>query len=155
MKNRPPKPTQYDRDQILQLIEQQIAQGTNSSEIIGRIVTDRAGEKHILGGESHEVIIGEDSIPRIISQQHVHVLDCGHIVTTISEVMGACDYGHIICHRHELYMCQECRKLLCDKDVEEKDGKAICHECNSNYTILIVIGVIVLVIIILASLNGR
>lgn len=152
MDNKPPELNQFERDQLLQWFAHQSDQNSKSSDSINRIITDRGGRQHSIGGELHCVIMGDDSIPRGIAQEHNQVLDCGHIVSSMSDVLGMCDFGHIICREHELYTCQKCRRLMCDRELQQKKGRNFCPDCITNYRLIIIIILAIIVLIILIAI---
>ncbi len=149
MKNGPQRLSEYERDQLLQWLVQQVSQGEKSSETTSRILTDRVGMGHELGGEIRNLIVDSDNIPRVMTYQHAKVLDCGHLVSSFSEVLGMCDFGHVICRKHEFYTCVKCRRIICHLEAEEKDGMPVCPECNSGNLMLMVIAVIGLILLAL------
>lgn len=143
----PSRPSQSEREQLGRWLYQQapIAPGPKSAETVQRFINDTDGMNHDVGGEFHDVVVGPDNIPRVINEQRAKVLDCGHIVTSLSEILGMCDFGHILCYREKLYKCSECKRILCIDDVEEKDGNIICPACKNMHHIeqvVIVIGIL-------------
>ena len=66
--------------------------------------------------DSENVLIDESGVPRTISEERTMFLDCGHAITSPSQVLGRCDNGHVLCNMygHQLVECVKCGKLLCD-----------------------------------------
>jgi len=151
--------TQSEREKLARLLSQQarIAPDTKSAETVHRFVDDMEGTSHEVGGESKKVVVGPDNIPQIVSEQHAKILDCRHVVTSISEILGVCSFGHIVCYREKLYRCPECKRKLCEEDIEEENGELVCRACRdkrrSEQAIFIVIGMVIalLVIILMAK----
>ena len=146
MKQLPVRLNQNDRDKLAQFIEQQTGIGARSSEAIQRVVCDGEGMHHDLGGEYHRIAIGPDNAPIIISEQRAKILDCGHAVTSLAQVLGMCSYGHIVCDREKLYRCTKCRSILCAKEVEYVENQPVCPECTGGMPF----GVGVLIIVLAA-----
>lgn len=113
---------------LLQMLSEQVTQGPKSAEVTQRVASDRSGNKIDLGGQSQGVIVDENNTPHVISEEHAKFLDCGHAITSLSEVLGKCAYGHITCHRHELHRCNKCGKILCDLEVVWEDDKPMCPD---------------------------
>lgn len=143
----PTRLTPSEREQLTRWLSQQapIASSPKSAEIFQRFVDDMYGRSYDVGGEFHGVVVGPNNIPIVINQQRAKILDCGHVVTSLPEVSAVCDFGHVLCHRERLYKCSECRRNLCEDDLEEEGGKIICPICKRNHIIekvIMVIGIL-------------
>lgn len=123
------KLTLRERENLLKLFEEQLNQQLQSTEEVHRLGIDRYGETYNLGGISQGVLINESGIPRVISEEHTVFLDCGHAITSPSQVLGKCENEHVICnmHNHQLYECVKCGKILCDLCATfDDDGNPEC-----------------------------
>lgn len=146
---------QNDREQLARLFSRQapIDPGPKSAETVQRFVDDTEGVSHDVGGEFQKVVVGPDSMPRVVSEQHARVLDCGHVVTSMSEILAMCDFGHFLCYREKLCRCSECRRNLCIEDVEERNGEIICPVCKKKHLdeqiLYAVIGIVVALVFLL------
>ena len=153
MMNVPRRMSQREREALAQLVSTGLAPGPKSNEARQLLLGDRFGNFYNLGGESHSVVVDSDSIPHVLSQEQAMILDCGHAVTSLSQVLGRCDMGHIICNRHQFVRCPECKSVLCDSDLVEKDGELVCPKCTDDkwsafLGFLVLAGVIALILAI-------
>lgn len=153
MKNPPMKLNDHERNQLTHLFSPGSSPGPKSNESTRRVMSDNNGNIYDMGGDSHGVVVNVDSIPHIISEQHAKILDCGHTVTSLSQVLGRCDFGHILCHKHQFWMCAECRRIVCQFEVQEKDGMSVCPKCAGNGTAAIVLGIIAIIIAFIVAIS--
>ena len=131
MKSPGNKLTLREREQLARLLEEQLSNEPMSNEEHRRMGIDRYGETYDLGGSSHGVLVGESGIPLVISEERTKFLDCGHSITSPSQVLGKCDNGHVLCnlHGHNLLRCVECGKLICQLCGKiDKEGNPKCSD---------------------------
>lgn len=133
------KLTFREREQLMELLHDQLLQQTMSTEEIRRVGIDQYGITYDLGGSTQGVLIGESGIPRVISEEQTRFLDCGHAIVSPSQVLGKCDNDHVLCnmHGHRLLRCFQCGKLLCDlcAEIDEK-GRPKCPNHGFFWNIL-------------------
>ena len=142
--------TSREREYLLQLLEEQQSQEALSNEENRRLGIDRNGETYDLGGSSQGVLIGESGIPRVISEEHTVFLDCGHAITSPSQVLGKCGNGHVICnlHDHMLLRCVKCGKLLCHLCAEiDDEGNPVCPDHGFSWSVIFIIAGIVMIVL--------
>ena len=140
-----------DREILLQQIQEQMEQGPKSLEEIQGTVTDKSGTVYNLGGKKSGVFVDENNIPRNLTEIRGMTLDCGHIVPGFVEGLQKCDFGHIICSKHQLYRCHKCKKLLCDIEVEWEDGKPVCPDHGSPLAFVVIVIIILAIVIYLIA----
>jgi len=147
VRNLPTKLSPVERDQLLSLIGQGLTPGPKSAEIRRNWLEDLSGMQHQLGGFRQGVEIDHNGLPVVFNDQQGRVLDCGHVITSLSEVGGMCSHGHILCKRHNLYRCGECRKTLCELEMEVEDGVPVCPGGHAE-TGWVAVALIVLILFI-------
>jgi hypothetical protein len=146
-------PEEYER--LAKWLESNATQARVSSESLHQILTDRFGCRHDIGGRLYDVILPPDNIPRIVGEEHARILDCGHAITSLKEILGVCDYGHILCYREKLYRCAKCGRFICKLDIIEIEGALFCPDCCKPPVFLIALICIIIAIIALIILPGR
>lgn len=99
--------------------------GHFGSEIRRDVLVDRYGNLEPIKLESSRIIQDEDGIPLAITERVGRELHCGHIVTSIEQVLGICKYDHLVCVRDHLFTCAHCGAKLCERDAELLPGGSV------------------------------
>ncbi len=153
MSNLPAKLDQNERLMVGNWLAQQ--PGQKSGSIIRRILTDQFGQQHNLGGETSNVVVDNQGIPYVITEQHARVLDCGCVATSLDQVGGMCGNAHIVCKKHSLDRCGECGKPICGHEAIQRNGKTVCSDHDSNVGAVIGILLILIAGLILIITNAN
>lgn len=140
------KLTDQERQDLLEFLAQQQEIGPKSAEVSKMVLSDLKGNKYDLGEQSSGVIVDQNGIPHVFTEQRAIILDCGHSISDLSQVLGKCNFGHIICQKDKLMRCSRCRKIMCEFDMVERDGIIICTDC-SRKQFWIIFGIIALPIV--------
>ena len=97
-----------------------------------------------------DIIIDQNQIPRTINQDHLQTASCGHVIRDKSDILGVCDFGHVVCKREKLYRCAHCDSIMCDLELNfDENGLPICpkHSPSIDFStigiIIFIIGVII------------
>jgi len=136
-----------DKELLLQQLFTQMNQGPKSAEGIYSTIVDRSGMKHPLGGRRSGILVDGNNIPQTMTEIQGVTLDCGHVVSGLDPELQMCDFGHIICHKHPLYRCSKCKKLICDIEVKWEDDQPVCPDHEISWVPVIIILVIAAIII--------
>ncbi len=119
-------------ERLFKNAQQQESAGSLGSEQVKEFLVDRLGELTPIKFEFTGLQIDQKGLPVVHTERVGVLLDCGHKVHSLDEVLGRCRYGHTVCTRCQLYTCAACGEKLCDKDVLwiEEGGirEALCLE---------------------------
>ncbi|MEZ5359679.1 MAG: hypothetical protein R3F48_12740 [Candidatus Zixiibacteriota bacterium] len=141
---------------LMKTLEQQIQESRVSSEINSSILHDRAGNPHSVGYNIKDILLDANQTPHVINENHLQVLDCGHTIDPRSGNFVMCDFGHKLCHRHNLFRCADCKALVCEIEAIEEDGRLLCPNCGSspmsNGMLIFLIVVVIVAMIVVINL---
>ncbi len=112
-------------EEMFRRAAQQDSTGPVGSEMRRDVLVDRYGNQEPIKLESSRIIQDENGIPLAITERVGRELDCGHIVTSVDQVLGICKYGHLVCVRDHLFTCAHCGAKLCEKDAELLPGGSV------------------------------
>ena len=117
-----------DQQYAEELFRRAAQQENNSpigSETRRDVLVDRYGNLEPIKLETTRIIQDENGIPLAITERVGRELHCGHIVTSVDQVLGICKYGHIVCIRDQLFTCGHCGAKLCELDAELLPGGSV------------------------------
>ncbi len=116
--------------------EQQRALGQLGNELRRDVLIDRSGNQLPIKHEFSRLRIDEDGMPMIETGRVGLLLDCGHMVHSLEEVLGSCRYGHTVCAKDQLYTCAVCGEKVCELDVAQlRGGATVCLDHAPNTTV--------------------
>ena len=111
---------------------QQESNGSLGAESLKEFLIDpRSGEVFPIKFENVSLQIDQNGFPVAMRERGDVVLHCGHKPCSLSQVLGRCRYGHLVCDKCTLYTCaiNGCGAKICDLDVLRlEDGSTICME---------------------------
>ena len=119
------KDHQYAEEQFRRAAHQENDSGQFGSEIRRDVLVDQYGNLEPIKLESTRIIQDENGIPLAITERVGRQLHCGHIVTSVDQVLGICKYDHLICVRDHLFTCAHCGAKLCERDAELLPGGSV------------------------------
>ena len=139
-----------EREELLRFVTGQVNTGPKSSEVKQNTVQDRKGAIDGLGAEFEEVQVDDFGTPQVTSEVRGQIMDCGHALRSPGDLLGKCSYGHLICHRHELRLCDGgCGKIICYLEWEKnKYGEFRCRECRGELILGLLAMAVILAIVL-------
>lgn len=140
-----------EREELRKIFENRLEAETQSRETSSGVLIDNKSKRHQVGGTLAHVKVDEVGTPEIFNEQNARVIDCGHSVTSVTQIGGQCSYGHIVCKEHELKVCSKCRKVICHLDLAWKNDQPICrqHRIRRNLAILITVITTIVVYVVM------
>lgn len=126
------KLTAGEREALFEWMRQFQINNMLSAEDTRQVLTDSSGKDYDLGGQSHRINILGDGTPCTSTRQDIISLHCGHVVTRPEQIQGVTRDGEIICHRHKMVNCRECKSLWWDIDESADGNDHLCPTCSSQ-----------------------
>lgn len=108
----------------------QESSGSLGAESLKEFLIDpKSGEVFPIKYENVSLQIDQHGFPVSVKERGIRILDCSHKPCGLSQVLGRCQFGHVICDKCTLYTCALCGKKLCDLDVLRlEDESTVCPE---------------------------
>lgn len=117
---------------LFRAAHQQEFNGSLGAESLKEFLIDpRSGEVFPIKFENVSLQIDQNGFPVAMRERGDVLLDCGHKPCALSQVLGRCRYGDLICDKCSLYICaiNGCGAKICDLDVLRlEDGSTVCVE---------------------------
>jgi len=102
-----------------------------NNEISRDIIDDRYGKIEVVKNEMITTRVDGNGTPYIYRERVGKILDCGHMASSLEEILGQCVLGHFVCHRCELHVCDICGAKVCLSCLRIKtNGTKICPMHN-------------------------
>ncbi|MFH1851076.1 MAG: hypothetical protein ABIA75_01895 [Candidatus Neomarinimicrobiota bacterium] len=99
------------------------------NEIERDILVDRIQRPHNIKMCRTGIINDDNGIPYLVKERIGKIIDCGHMVNSLEQVLGQCIYGHLVCTRCQLYICEWCGAKVCeDCVIITQGGIVLCPE---------------------------
>ena len=119
-------------EELFRNARQQESNGSLGAESLKEFLIDpRSGEVFPIQIDNVSVQVDEHGFPSSTREKGIVVLHCGHKPCSLSQVLGRCRYGHLICDKCTLYTCaiNGCGAKICDLDnLRLEDGSTVCVE---------------------------
>ena len=127
MKNAFSKEDREFQEMLMRNAAKQDLYGGAGNELSKDVVEDIIGRRKTLSSVGTMTRIDEYGMPYVYRERVGKVLDCGHMAYSLEGFLGECSYGHTVCTRCQLYICEWCGRKLCDNCLNiTGDGIMIC-----------------------------